>query len=186
MKIIIHNMVSSRCKMLVKSELDKLDISYKSIELGEVKLFRTITESQRKKLSELLHESGLELLEDSTARLVEKICNLVIETVHYSKEIPHVNFSTLLSEKLKKNYHYLAEIFSKAKGITLEHFIIQHKVEKIKELIMYGELNLTQISYRLNYSSVSHLSKQFKKVTGITPTFFKNLPTRIRKNLEDI
>jgi len=163
--------------MLVKSELDKLGISYNSIELGEVKLLKAITETQREKLMELLHESSLEILEDSTAKLIEKIINLVIEPVHYSKEIPHVNFSILLISKLKKNYHYLAEIFFKAKGITLKHFITQHKVEKIKEYIIYGELNLTQISYLLNYSSVSPL---FKKVTGYTPTFFTNLPIRTK------
>ncbi|WP_160068709.1 helix-turn-helix domain-containing protein [Sphingobacterium bovisgrunnientis] len=186
MKIIIHNMVSNRCKILVKSELDKLDISYTSIELGEVNLSKAITENQLIKLKNVLQHSGLELIQDGTTELIEKIVNIVIETVHYSKEIPHINFSILLSEKLNKNYHYLAEVFSKNKGVTLEHFIILHKIEKIKELIMYDQLNLTQISYQLNYSSVSHLSKQFKKITGCTPTFFKNLPTRIRRNLEDL
>ncbi|UZJ64307.1 helix-turn-helix domain-containing protein [Sphingobacterium sp. KU25419] len=100
--------------------------------------------------------------------------------------MPKVNFSDFLSEKLQRNYHYLAEIFSKTKGITIEHFITLHKVEKIKELIIYDELNLTEISYKMYYSSVSHLSKQFKKITGLTPTFFKNLPHRQRINLEDL
>ncbi|WP_333862865.1 helix-turn-helix domain-containing protein [Sphingobacterium sp.] len=186
MKLIIQNMVSRRCKMMVKSELDKLGIAYTSIELGEVRLAQPISENIKLKLQEALHQSGLELLYDKRAELIEKIISIIVEMIHYSKEIPQVNFSTLLSERLKKNYHYLAEIFSKTKGITIEHFIILHKVEKIKELILYGELNLTEISYQLHYSSVSHLSKQFKQVTGLTPTFFKKFPLRTRTNLEDL
>ncbi|WP_343557456.1 helix-turn-helix domain-containing protein [Sphingobacterium sp.] len=186
MKLIIQNMVSRRCKMMVKSELDKLGIAYISIELGEVRLAQPISENIKLKLQEALHQSGLELLYDKRAELIEKIISIIVEMIHYSKEFPQVNFSTILSERLKKNYHYLAEIFSKTKGITIEHFIILHKVEKIKELILYGELNLTEISYQLHYSSVSHLSKQFKQVTGLTPTFFKKLPLRKRTNLEDL
>lgn len=186
MKIFIQNMVSLRCKMLVKSELENLDIAYKSVELGEITLVKPISDPLRLKLTEVLHKSGLEVLYDKKAILIEKIINLVVETVHYSDELANVNFSTLLSEKLHKNYHYLAEIFSKTKGITIEHFIIMHKVERIKELIIYDKLNLTEISYKMHYSSVAHLSNQFKKVTGLTPTFFKNLKDRTRSNLEDL
>lgn len=186
MKLFIQNMVSLRCKLLVKSELDKLCIPYISIELGEIRLKNPLSDELKQILKESLQLSGLELMYDKKAILIEKIINIVIETIHYSDELPTIKFSNILCEKLEHNYHYLAEIFSKTKGITLEHFIILHKVEKIKELIIYGELNLTEISYKMHYSSVSHLCKQFKKVTGLTPTFFKNLALRERKNLEDL
>jgi AraC-like DNA-binding protein len=186
MKIFIQNMVSLRCKMVVKSELEKLGIAYKSIELGEVQLTKPITEAIGQTLKKALHKSGLELMDDKKAILIEKIINIIVEMVHYSDELPKVNFSTFLSKKLHQDYHKLAEIFSKTKGITIEHFIILHKVERIKELIIYDELNLTEISYKMHYSSVAHLSKQFKQVTGLTPTFFKSLSERKRNNLEDL
>ncbi|MBB2950612.1 AraC family transcriptional regulator [Sphingobacterium sp. JUb56] len=186
MKLFIQNMVSLRCKMMVKSELEKLGIEFSQIDLGEVKLVKPISKTLQNSLKEALHLSGLELMDDKKALLIEKIVNIIIETIHYADELPNVNFSDFISEKLQHNYHYLAELFSKTKGITIEHFIILHKVEKIKELIIYNELNLTEISYKMHYCSVSHLSKQFKKVTGLTPTFFKNLPNRQRRNLEDL
>lgn len=186
MKILIQNMVSLRCKLMVKAELEKLGITYNSIELGEVHLALPLTEILKEKLTIELHKSGLELMYDKKAMLIEKIINIVVEMVHYSDEFPDVNFSTFLSEKMQQDYHKLAEIFSKTKGITIEHFIILHKVEKIKELIIYDDLNLTEISYKMHYSSVAHLSKQFKQVTGLTPTFFKSLSKHGRKNLEDL
>jgi len=186
MKIFIQHMVSLRCKMMVKSELDNLGIPYKSIELGEVQLAKTISEKKIQLLKYELHKSGLEVMQDDKAILIERIINTIIDMVHYSEELPKVNFSNLLSEKLDMNYHYLAEIFSKTKGITIEHFIMLHKIERVKELIIYDQLSLTEISYKMHYSSVSHLSNQFKKVTGLTPTFFKNLPSRTRFNLEDL
>lgn len=186
MKIYIQNMVSLRCKLMVKSELEKLGIPYTSIALGEVLLTKPLSEPNRILLQKELHRSGLELMQDEKAILIEKIITIIVEMVHYSEEIPEVNFSNLLSEKLQKNYHYLADIFSKTKGVTIEHFIILHKVERIKELIIYDKLNLTEISYKMHYSSVAHLSNQFKKVTGLTPTFFKSLSKRTRTNLEDL
>lgn len=186
MKIFIQNMVSLRCKLMVKSELENLEIPYKSIELGEVILAKPITEAIRQALKEELHKSGLVLMDDKKAILIEKIINTIIEMVHYTDELPTVNFSTLLSEKLDQDYHSMAELFSKTKGITIEKFIILHKIERVKELIIYDELNLTEISYKMHYSSVAHLSKQFKQITGLTPTFFKNLSIRKRTNLEDI
>jgi AraC-like DNA-binding protein len=186
MKIFIQNMVSLRCKLLVKSVLEHLDIDYKSVELGEVQLIAPITEMQRQKLKEELHKSGLELMDDKKTILIEQIINIVVEMVHYTDELPNINFSVLLSEKLHQDYHKLSEIFSKTKGITIEHFIILHKVERIKELITYDELNLTEISYKMHYTSVAYLSRQFKQVTGLTPTFFKNLLKRERRNLEDL
>ncbi len=186
MKIFIQNMVSLRCKMMVKSELDKLGIAYKSVELGEVLLAEPITEALKQKLKEELHKSGLELIIDKKAILIEKIINIIVEMVHYSDEYPNVNFSTFLSEKMHQDYHKMAEIFSKTKGISIEHFIILHKIEKIKELIIYDDLSLTEIAFKLHYSSVAHLSKQFKQVTGLSPSFFKSISKLKRNNLEDL
>ena len=186
MKILIQNMVSRRCKMMVKSELEKLGIVYKSIELGEVELINPIDETIKKTLEVELHKSGLELMYDQKAMMIEKIINIIVEMVHYSEEYPHVNFSTFLSEKMQQDYHKMAEIFSKTKGITIEHFIILHKIERVKELIIYDDLNLTEISHKMNYKSVAHLSRQFKQVTGLTPTFFKSLSKKQRNNLEDL
>lgn len=186
MKLYIRNMVCIRCKMIVKAELEKLDIAYKSVELGEVQLITPISEDTKQMLSLALHKSGLELMYDKKAIMIEKIINIVIEMVHYSDELPQVNFSTLLCEKMGRDYHKMSEIFSKTKGMTIEHFIIIHKVEKVKELIIYDDLNLTEISYKMHYTSVGHLSRQFKQVTGLTPSFFKSLSKKERYNLEDL
>ena len=186
MKLFIQNMVSLRCKMMVKSELDNLNLDYRSVELGEVMLKQPISEAERFLLKEALHKSKLELMDDKKAMLIEKIINIIVEMVHYTDELPAVNFSEFLSKEMDMDYHKLAEVFSKTKGITIERFIILHKIERAKELIIYDELNLTEISYKLHYSSVAHLSNQFKQVTGLTPTFFKNLSIRKRQNLEDV
>jgi YesN/AraC family two-component response regulator len=186
MKIFIQNMVSLRCKLMVKSELEKLGLDYKSVELGEVQLVKPLSATNREKLKTALHKSGLEVMGDKKAMMIEKIINIIVEMVHYSDEQPTVNFSAFLHNKMNLEYHKMAEIFSKTKGVTIEHFILLHKVEKIKELITYDKLNLTEISYKMHYSSVSHLSKQFKQVTGLTPTFFKNISNRERTNLEDL
>lgn len=186
MRLFIQNMVSLRCKLLVKSELERLGLAYSSIELGEVLLKEPIKSATRQQLAERLHASGLEIMNDKNTILIEKIKNIVVEMVHYSEDEPHVNFSVFLSNKLKKNYHYLSELFSRTKGITIEHFIILHKIERAKELIIYDELNLTEIADKLHYSSVAHLSNQFKKITGLTPSFFKKIQRRKRNNLEDL
>jgi len=186
MKLFIQNMVSLRCKMMVKSEMSKLNLLYSSVELGEVQLIHPISPENREVLKIELHKSGLELMDDAKAMLIEKIINIIVEMVHYSDEEPIENFSCFLSEKLNQDYRKLAEVFSKTKGVTIERFIILHKIERIKELIIYDELNLTEISYKLHYSSVAHLSAQFKQVTGLTPTAFKNLLKRQRYNLEDL
>jgi YesN/AraC family two-component response regulator len=172
--------------MTVQAELEKLGISYSAIELGEVSLTAPIADTLRNTLKDELHKWGLELMYDRKAMLVEKIVNIIVEMVHYSDELPNVNFSTYLAEKMHQDYHKMAEIFSKTKGITIEHFIIVHKIEKIKELIIYDDLNLTEISYQMHYASVAHLSKQFKQVTGMTPTVFKSQSKRVRTNLEDL
>lgn len=179
-------MVSIRCKMVVKSELNKLGLKHGVIELGEVDIEPGITDIQRQQLKEALHISGLELMDDPKAILIEKIKNVIIEMVHYSDEMPRVKYSEYISQKLKYDYTYLANIFSEVKGTTIEHYIIANKIERVKELLMYDELTLTQISYKLNYSSVAHLSNQFKKVTGLTPTFFKKIKDKRRNTLDNM
>jgi len=172
--------------MLVKSELDKLGLHYGVVDLGEVDVKEHITDDQRDLLKKALLKSGLELMDDHRAVLIEKIRNIIVEMVHYSDEVPKTKNSDYISEKLKYDYTYLANLFSEATGITIEHYIIAHKIERVKELLLYDELNLTEISYKLNYSSVAHLSSQFKKVTGLTPTFFKRLKRKKRLHLEGI
>lgn len=186
MKIFIQNMVSLRCKLMVKLELDNLGIAFKSIELGEVKLENPLSACKRQNLKIALHESGLEVMDDKKTMMIEKIINIIIEMVHYSKDLPQVTFSTFLQKKMKLDYHKMSEIFSETKGVTIEHFIIKHKIEKVKELITYDNLNLTEISYMMKYSSLAHLSRQFKQVTGLTPTYFKSLSNVERTNLEDL
>jgi AraC-like DNA-binding protein len=168
-------MVSIRCKMIVKEELLRLGIEVDSIELGMVELRQPINDETKQVLNTALLKYGLELLDDKKAILVEKICTLIIEMVHYADQLPDLKYSAVISDKLGYNYTYLANLFSEVKGTTIENFIIVHKIERVKELLIYDELNLTEISYRLDYSSVAHLSKQFKKVTGLTPSYFKNL-----------
>ena len=186
MKLLIQNMVSLRSKLLVKAELDKKQIPYHSIELGEVILQRNILPQERDDLNNALMPSGLEIMDDKNTMIIEKIKNIVVEMIHYTDELPRENFSAYLSSKMNMNYQKLSDLFSKTKGITIEHFIILHKIEKIKELIIYDKLSMNEISFKMHYSSTSHLSNQFKKVTGLTPTFFKNLQKRNRKNLEDL
>jgi AraC-like DNA-binding protein len=179
-------MVSLRCKMLVKAELDKLAISYTSVDLGEVEIAEGITESQREELAAALRRSGLELMDDKKAILIERIKNVIIESIHYLDEALKVNFSDHLAEKLDYDYTYLSNLFSEVEGITIEHFIIKHKIERVKELLLYDELTLTEIAYKLHYSSVAHLSNQFRKVTGLTPTFFKNIKHKRMGGLENV
>ena len=186
MILYIKYMVSLRCKMLVKEELKKLGLHYVVIELGTVDVLEDITPEQREQLRQNLLRSGLELLDDKKSILVEKIKNVITEMIHYSDEIPKVNYSDYISEKVGYDYTYLSNIFSEVKGITIQQFIINHKIERVKELLLYDELNLTEISYKMHYSSVAHLSNQFKKVTGLNPTYFKRLKMKRRDNLESI
>jgi AraC-like DNA-binding protein len=172
--------------MMVKEQLQLLGLQHSLIELGTVELKERLTDEQREKLSIALLKSGLELMDDKKMILIEKIKNVIIELVHYTDELPKMNFSDFLSEKLGYDYTYMANIFSEVKGITIEHYIIEHKIERVKELLLYDELNLTEISYLMNYSSVAHLSNQFKKVTGLTPTFFKSLKAKKRKTIENV
>ena len=179
-------MVSLRCKMMVKEELKKLGLHYVIVDLGMVEILEDITPEQRLQLKKNLMKSGLELLDDKKSILIENIKNVIIEMIHYTDELPRGNDSDYISEKVGYDYTYLSNIFSEVKGITIQQFIILHKIERVKELLIYDELNLTEISYRLHYSSVAHLSNQFKKITGLTPTFYKHLKDKRKQNLEDL
>lgn len=179
-------MVSARCKAAVKEVLKKLNLHFIMVDLGEIDIMETLTPLQRIELKSELQKSGLELMDDKRAILIEKIKNAVVEMVHHTDEMIKVNFSDYLAEKLNHDYTYLANLFSETQGTTIEQFVISHKVERIKELIIYGELNITEIAWKMNYSSVAHLSNQFKKVTGLTPTHFKQLKDKRRQPLEEI
>lgn len=186
MKLYIKYMVSARCKLAVKEELKKLGLHFIIVDLGEVEIMEDISIEQREQLKIGLRSVGLELMDDKRAVLIEKICIIIIELVHNSEETIKINFSDYLAEKLKHDYTYLSNIFSEVKGITIQQFMIAHKIERVKELLLYEELNLTQISYKLNYSSVAHLSNQFKKVTGLSPSHFLKLKEKRRTPIEEI
>ena len=186
MKLYIKYMVSLRCKMVVEEELKKLGLKYAALDLGMVETLEDITHEQRDSLKVNLLRSGLELLDDKRSILVEKIKNVIIEMIHHSEEAPIVNYSDFISEKLNYDYTYLSNIFSEVKGLTIQQYIIINKIERVKELLLYDELNLTEISYKLHYSSVAHLSNQFKKITGLSPSFFKQLRQKRKSNLENM
>jgi AraC-like DNA-binding protein len=179
-------MVSQRCKMVVKEELKKLGLHFIIVDMGVVDIMENITEEQRELIKSDLLLSGLELMDDKKAVLIEKIRNVIIEMVHYTDELPKTNFSDYLSEKLKYDYTYLANLFSEVQGTTIEKFIISHKIERVKELIIYDEYNLTEIARMIHYSSVAHLSNQFKRITGLTPSHFKKLKDKRRMAIEDL
>ena len=172
--------------MMVKEELKKLGLKYELVDLGMVEIVEEITEEQRELLKKNLLRSGLELLENKKSILIEKIKNVITEMIHYSDKLPKVNYSDYISEKLGYDYTYLANTFSEVKGITIQQFIINHKIELVKEFLLYDELNLTEIAQKLHYSSVAHLSNQFKKVTGLSPSFYKRMKQKRKNNLENM
>jgi YesN/AraC family two-component response regulator len=172
--------------MVVKAELAKLGLQYVTVELGEVELADDISRKDHEQLREALLKSGLEVMDNKKSMLIQKIKNVIIELVHYTEEPLTVNFSEFLSHKLNHDYTYLANLFSEVQGTTIEKFIIAHKIERVKELLVYNELNLTEIAYLMHYSSVAHLSTQFKKVTGLTPSHFKQLRDKRRSMLDDM
>lgn len=186
MRIYIKYMVSLRCKMLVKEELLKIGVKYVSLELGMVEILEDITTEQRNQLRKNLLKSGLELLDDKKSILIENIKTVITEMIQYTDELPKVNYSDYISEKVGNDYTYLSNTFSDVKGITIQHFIIMHKIERVKELLIYDELNVTEIAHKLHYSSVAHLSNQFKKITGLTPSFYKKLKDKRKASLEDL
>jgi len=172
--------------MVVRAELEKMKLMHTHVELGEVEIMDNLSAAKYDELKAALFKSGLELMDDERAILIERIKNVIVEMVHYADELPKVKFSVYLSEKLKQDYQQLANLFSEVKGITIEHYIIIHKIERVKELIIYDELSLGEIAYQLHYSSVAHLSAQFKKMTGLTPSFFKKLKHKKRIPLENL
>lgn len=179
-------MLSARSKVEVKEELKKLGLHFVFVDLGEVDVMEDITPELREQLRASMLSIGLELMDDKKAMLIDKIKNVIIELVHHTEEQIKVNFSEYLAEKLNHDYTYLANVFSEVQGSTIEHFMIAHKVERIKEFLIYDELNVTEIAYKMNYSSVAHLSHQFKKTTGLTPSQFKALKDKSRSPLEEI
>jgi AraC-like DNA-binding protein len=178
-------MVSLRCKLVVKAELEKMDIPFTLVDLGVVEIGAEITSDQREELKKNLLVSGLELLDDKKSILIERIKNVIVEMIHYEDEVPKVNYSDYIAEKLGYDYNYLSNVFSEVKGTTIQQFIITHKIERVKELLLYDQLSLTEIAFQMNYSSVAHLSNQFKKVTGLSPSFFKKLKEKRSANLEN-
>lgn len=185
-KLYIKYMVSLRCKIKVKEELRKLNVRYGVVDLGVVEIFKDISPELKEILKINLKKSGLELLDDKKSIIIERVKNAVVDMIHYSEELPVLNYSVYISEKLGLDYTYLSGLFAEVQGYTLQNFIIMHKIEKVKELLFYDDINLTEIAFRLQYSSVAHLSTQFKKFTGLTPTFYKKLRKSRIVNLEDL
>jgi len=186
LKLYIKYMVSNRCKMAVKEVLNKMKLHFILVDLGEVDIMEDISAEQLEIIKLELFTSGLELMDDKKAILIEKIKNIIIEMVHHSDEVMKVNLSDFLSKKLKYDYTYMANLFSEVQGTTIAQFLISHKIERIKELIIYDELNISEIAWKMNYSSVAHLSNQFKKVTGLSPSHFKQLKDKRRTPIEEV
>jgi len=184
--IYIKNMVCIRCNMLVKAELTKIGLHFSTVELGRADIIEDISLAQHDQIRTALLKSGLELMDDLKGVLVEKIKKVIIELVHYSEDPLSVNLSEYLRRRLYYNYTYMANVFSEAQGRTIERFFIEHKIERVKELLVYDELTLTEIAYKMHYSSVAHLSSQFKKITGNTASYYKQLKVKRRSMLEDL
>ncbi|WP_245906954.1 helix-turn-helix domain-containing protein [Reichenbachiella versicolor] len=184
--VCIKNMVCPRCIEMVCDIFKSLEIEILHIDLGEVKTAEKVKGGQKVLLENALRQKGFELLEDKASRLIASIKSIIINQIHHKEEGYSFNYSTLLSEKLGQDYSSLSKVFSSTEGITIEKYIIKQKIEKVKELIVYNELNLSEIAINLNYSSVAHLSAQFKKETGMTPSHFKKLGTRNRQSLDSI
>lgn len=184
--IFIKNMVCDRCIMVVQNELEKLGLDAKNIKLGEVILSKEITSLEKENLSKTLEPLGFEVIDDKKGRIIEKIKNIIIDLVHHQDSDVKTNLSDVLSNKLHHDYNYLSNLFSEVEGTTIEKYFIAQKVEKVKELLVYDELSLSEIANRLNYSSVAYLSNQFKKVTGLTPSHFKQIKEDKRKPLDKV
>src|SRR5690606_13021113 len=181
----IKNMVCSRCEMEVRTVFEKMEIPVLSMQLGAVEISKNLEEIEKQLLSENLKALGFELLDDKISKTIERIKNLIIDLVHYQNEKLKINLSSYIVEDLKQDYSAVSNLFSETEGITIEHYFIAQKIEKVKELLIYNELSLSEIAFQLNYSSVAHLSNQFKKTTGITPTQFKLLKNKKRKQIDD-
>jgi len=172
--------------MVVKSELEKLGLHYNDVKIGEADIVENLLPEQLEQFNIGLKKAGLVLMEDKKSILVEKIRSAIIELVHFTEDQIKVNLSDFLSEKLEYDYTYIANLFSEMNGVTIEKFYLTHKIERVKELIVYGDLNLSEIAWKLHYSSVAHLSNQFKKFTGLTPTQFKMLKIKSQDSLDNV
>lgn len=184
MQLYIKNMVCNRCILVVQQELEKLKIESRNISLGEVEINGELSSEKLAQFKANLAILGFELLDNSKKQLIEKIKNIIIQKVHQPRQEEHYNFSEILSRSLHKDYSYLSSLFSEVEGVTIEKYIINQKIEKVKEFIIYDELTLSEIAFKLGYSSVAHLSNQFKKVTGLTPSHFKQVGQSKRKPLD--
>ena len=179
-------MVCNRCKMVVKSELEKFGLTIITVDLGKVEILEESIENQKQKLEKSLQLLGFELLDNKTSRTVERIKNLIIDLVHNQNTILKINLSQYLSQDLSQDYNTISHIFSGAEGTTIEHYFIAQKIEKVKELMLYDEFSISQIAHKMQYSDIAHLSNQFKKVTGFSPTTFKNSKNKTRIHIEDL
>lgn len=186
MKIYVKNMACESCKVVVKNALEELDISPVKVELGEIETMEDISDDEKRELNRKIKKVGLELLEKKQGVLVEKIRQAMVDYVYKSEDRPNINFSDVLSKELNHSYTYLSNFFSEVEATTIEQFIISLKIERIKELIIFGEHSLSEIAFMLHYSSVAHLSAQFKKATGLTPTHFKTLKEKRRVTIQNI
>ncbi|MBS1487135.1 MAG: helix-turn-helix transcriptional regulator [Bacteroidetes bacterium] len=186
MKLYIKNMVCNRCKMVVKSELEKMGLHPVSVELGEVDLQEDIIEEKKQQVAQSLQTLGFELIDDKKSRVIEKIKNTIVKLVHQQDGEMKSNLSDIISTALHHDYNYLSNLFSEVEGTTIEKYFIAQKIEKVKELLVYDELSLSEIALKLNYSSVAYLSNQFKKITGLTPSHFKQIKTQKRKPLDEV
>ncbi|WP_435254380.1 helix-turn-helix domain-containing protein [Tenacibaculum sp. A30] len=186
MTLFIKNMVCNRCILVIQNELDKLGVGFKSIKLGEVILEKELTSDEKESLDKILLDLGFEIIDDKKSRIIEKIKNLIINLVHHQDSETKINLSELLSNELHHDYNYLSNLFSEVEGTTIEKYFIAQKIEKVKELLVYDELSLSEIAFRLHYSSVAYLSNQFKKVTGLTPSHFKKIRKDRRKPLDEV
>ncbi|WP_175621604.1 helix-turn-helix domain-containing protein [Chryseobacterium schmidteae] len=184
--LFIKNMVCNRCIIVMKNELEKLGLSAISIKLGEVIFEKNITVEEKEKLDEALLELGFQIIDDKKSRIIEKIKNTIIELVHHQENEAKTNLSDILSTKLHHDYNYLSNLFSEVEGTTIEKYFIAQKIERVKELLVYDELSLSEIAFQLNYSSVAYLSNQFKKITGLTPSYFKQIKEEKRKPLDEV
>lgn len=186
MKYYIKNMVCDRCKLVVKTEVEKLGFTLLAVSLGEIELEEQLDEAQKQRLIVVLESLGFSLIDDKKSRIIQQIKTIIIELVHHSNSELKINLSDYLSNRLHLEYNYISHLFSEVEGITIEKYYIVQKIEKVKELLVYDELTLSEIAFMLNYSSVAHLSSQFKKITGLTPSHFKNVKAEKRKSLDKI
>ncbi len=186
MKLYIKNMVCSRCIMVVRNEIEKAGLHPLQVELGEVEIQEDLDKDSLKAFDRQLRQFGFELIDDRKSRTIEKIKNLIVELVHHSDEHIHTNLSDYIAGHVNQEYNYVSNLFSEIEGTTIEKYFIAQKIEKVKELLVYDELSISEIADRMGYSSVAYLSNQFKKYTGLTPSYYKTLKEHKRRSIADL